>query len=203
MRKSYICILFAFMTLIASAQSTTCSACWPIGDTECCKEKERECPSGLCMTTSEFCQLDDKKYQTIQKGCGDSNYCNGCLRVTTEKGLTVEACAKCCTGEKCNDDLSYTRASVEEPNGYFCPACYKNDTTEVCNPGSDVVYCRGAQTECVKYGGGVIFSDGTAHPVSAQGCITQGGCQLGFSALPGAKEAQRMTMECTPATKIE
>ncbi|XP_066463178.1 phospholipase A2 inhibitor LNF1-like isoform X2 [Eleutherodactylus coqui] len=163
MKKSYICILFAFVTLIASG---------------------------------------DKEYKTIKKACADSTYCDKCLFLTTGRGIYVEACAKCCTGNKCNAGLNYTRGSKSKPNGYVCPACYRKDTAEGCDPGCNTIKCTGGQNTCVNYGGAVQFSDSTIRSESLQGCISKDGCKSGFAFLPGVKELQRKKLVCTPARKI-
>ncbi|XP_069804308.1 phospholipase A2 inhibitor PIP-like isoform X1 [Dendropsophus ebraccatus] len=202
MKSSYICSLFVFGTLIASAQSSTCSKCWAVGDTECCGDKTIECPGSSCMTISEYCILGDKESRTIRRTCGDNTTCGICFSVTTNKGLTVLASSQCGTGDKSNADLNYqiTCKALENENGLSCPACYLNNSMDGCEA-TDRVKCRGAETECVDYAGKVQISDGEIQAISAQGCIMKNGCAIGFAGLPGAKQIKENKFTCRPADK--
>ncbi|XP_069804309.1 uncharacterized protein [Dendropsophus ebraccatus] len=120
MKSSYICSLFVFGTLIASAQSSTCSKCWAVGDTECCGDKTIECPGSSCMTISEYCILGDKESRTIRRTCGDNTTCGICFSVTTNKGLTVLASSQCGTGDKSNADLNYQNGEIQAISAQGC-----------------------------------------------------------------------------------
>nr|UGY75775.1 sodefrin precursor-like factor A [Plectrohyla sagorum] len=203
MKSSYVLFFFVLVNLIASAQSTTCDRCWNVGDTECCGDKTIECPNSSCMTISENCVLGGKEYSTVRKTCGDNTTCGLCFSVSTNQGLTVLASTQCGEGDKSNADLDYkiTCEALEKENGYWCPACYNNNSMEGCDAGDNKVLCRGLETECVDYAGIVQLSDGDMKSLSAQGCIMQGGCKLGFAALPGAREMKSKKFICSPATK--
>ncbi|KAM3923437.1 uncharacterized protein RB166_012482 [Leptodactylus fuscus] len=203
MKASYICILAVLVTSAASDDPTECSSCWNIGQTECCPTKSVKCPSGVCMTVSEHCILNGQHHKTITKMCGDKTSCNGCFSVTTEQGLTVRVSSQCSTGNHSNDGHCYGIGceSLEKKNGHQCDACYSNSTMDGCIPTGKVM-CSGSELDCVTFRGIIQVSDHTVQQVSVKGCITKGGCALGFGAMPGAKSMKELELACTAAEKV-
>nr|UGY75778.1 sodefrin precursor-like factor A [Plectrohyla matudai] len=201
MKSSFVLFLLVLVALVASAQSTTCDRCWNVGDTECCGDKTIECPNSSCMTISENCVLNGKIYKSVRKTCGDNTTCDTCVSVTTGQGISIQASTRCA---KSSADLDYKmtcEASLEEENGYWCPACYNNNSMEGCDAGDKQVLCRGLETQCLDYAGKVQFSDGEIKEISLQGCISESGCAFQFAALPGGKQIESKKFICSPAIR--
>ncbi|XP_063800085.1 phospholipase A2 inhibitor gamma subunit B-like [Pseudophryne corroboree] len=201
MKFCYIAALSVFVSLIATAQSTTCDLCWVNGYDKCCNVSSLQCP-GQCMTVSEYCNVDDRQYRTIQRTCGNPYFCSmNCFSVTGPPNFKVRVGIQCATGDHSNADLDYMVCPELAENGYQCPVCYRNDTLEECSP-DGYVKCSGYEKECVNYVAVVQYPDTVPRNVSVKGCVVTGGCNVGLAAIPGTKQMTLIKMECTNAMEV-
>nr|QDH44592.1 sodefrin precursor-like factor F [Boana cinerascens] len=201
MKSSYIRILFVVVALIYSVQSNDCSKCWNVGETKCCGNQTMTCPESSCMTISERCTVDGIEHKTVRKTCGDNTTCGSCFSISTNQGLTLRTSTQCRKGYKSNANLNYkiTCEALEKENGYWCPACYKNNSMDGCEA-THTINCKGAETACLEFRGVIQIADGTVKKISVKGCIF--GCGFGYIALPGVKILTTKILTCTPAEKI-
>ncbi|XP_072283132.1 uncharacterized protein [Pyxicephalus adspersus] len=198
--------IFAFMilsVLVTTGYTTQCDTCWSIGSTKCCTKDEITCEGSKCMTMSEYCSVGDLRLNTVKKTCGIEQLCGACLSITTACNFQTRVSTECGSGNYSNENLNFKKLCPDPlpPNNLKCPSCYKNGTTDVCESNEEVL-CGGAETECLEYRGILELSNTLILPLSLKACITQGGCDNGFAAIPGAKEHQRVLMKCTPAIPV-
>ncbi|KAM9298939.1 uncharacterized protein PAF06_015929 [Gastrophryne carolinensis] len=208
MKALLILLLPAFFVADVESESppvTTCNRCWTNDNTKCCGEKEILCKGTTqCMTISEHCELNGQTYETIKKNCAIDFVCGQCFCMTIKDKVIMRIGYECETGNHSNANLQYVRKCPNElpPNGYKCPSCYRNDTDQGCESEGEVL-CGGNELECVNFGTYIEQSDGTTRHISGQGCITKGGCDMGFLYMPGVKELTRNFLECKPAIPVE
>nr|WCP86179.1 sodefrin precursor-like factor C [Lithobates vaillanti] len=184
--------------------TTTCNSCWTIDSTTCCDERDLQCDGSGCMTLSEYTVVDGEEYRTIQKGCSVPLLCDKCFSVTTKDNFLVRVGSQCGEGEGSNENLNYKDICTDQlkPNNYHCPSCFSIGSPTDCES-TGYVDCLGLEMECFNYGAFVMLSDGRTMNVSLKGCITIGGCDIGYAGVPGNKELKRDHMICTPAIKKE
>ncbi|XP_063292572.1 phospholipase A2 inhibitor NAI-like [Pelobates fuscus] len=106
-----------------------------------------------------------------------------------------------CTGDLCNKDTGFTytdQASLGESNGLYCESCFRGNSSEECSS-RDRVACRGNQLQCVSYVGTAERGDLTIGHYSFKGCISDVGCIVKFSALPGTYQLVEKVFSCTDA----
>ncbi|XP_040183309.1 uncharacterized protein LOC120916415 [Rana temporaria] len=200
--------IFVFLILsclaITGQLNTTCNQCWNIDSTQCCEERKLQCDGSGCMTLSEYTVIDSDKFRTIQKSCSVPLLCGNCFSVTTNDNFLVRVSGQCGVGNGSNENLNYKDPCDGQliPNNYQCPSCFSIGSPTGCES-TGYVDCLGMEEECFDYGAFVMLSDGKTMNVSLKGCITTGGCNIGYSGVPGNKELQRDHMICTPPIKKE
>ncbi|XP_040183312.1 protein RoBo-1-like [Rana temporaria] len=196
--------IFVFLilsSLVIAGQMTTCNLCWTLGSTQCCGENQLQCDGSGCMTSSEYCKISSVEYKTIMKGCSFPPLCDKCFSVTTKDDFLIRVSNACGEGDGSNAQVNYNTNICDsqlQPNNYQCPSCFTNSTTEGCES-TGFVDCLGLEGQCLDYGGSVILSDGIPRNVSIKGCVTSGGCDIGFSGIPGGKQINLVRIICTPA----
>ncbi|XP_040183320.1 uncharacterized protein LOC120916422 [Rana temporaria] len=201
MNKIFVLLILSSMVTIGHL--TTCKRCWTLDSTECCSEKEIQCDGSKCMMLSEYCNVSNEIYNSVRKMCAVEALCNTCFSASTNHDFYLRVSAECGEGDNSNADLKFKELCNDQLplNGYMCPSCYVNTSTDGCES-EGMVLCRGNEFECLKFRSSVQLSDGSITPMSVQGCITQGGCQIGFGGIPGAKQYDPKEMTCTPATRV-
>ncbi|XP_075462532.1 phospholipase A2 inhibitor and Ly6/PLAUR domain-containing protein-like isoform X2 [Ascaphus truei] len=144
------------------------------------------------------------EYITIRKGCENNPLlCNRIISVKTNERVNDRVPTQCCDSDFCNQDLNFQNSQIDTfPEILLqCPSCYNGNSTEECVTSTNVT-CIKDQGQCMNYVGVLQLADGTVHNMSFKGCVTTGGCLLGFTVLPGTKELKFNIMDCTPALPI-
>ncbi|XP_073457359.1 uncharacterized protein [Aquarana catesbeiana] len=201
MNKIFVFLILSCL-VITGQLTTTCNWCWNIGSTECCDERELQCDGSGCMTVSEYSLTGTEEYPTIQKGCSVPLLCGKCFSVTTKDNFLVRVSGQCEEGDGSNENLNYKDIcdTQLQPNNYQCPSCFSTGSPSGCES-TGYVDCLGSEKECFDYGAFLRLSDGKPINMSIKGCLTTGGCDIGYAGVPGSKELQRDHMSCTPAIK--
>ncbi|MEE6517907.1 hypothetical protein FKM82_028488 [Ascaphus truei] len=105
--NSFICTLAIFMALMAAGHCNKCKQCWSLNTKECCDEKETDCGTSGCITYSELCTFNGKRYESIRKGCGSEDLCNKLFSISTNSGVTARIHTACCDKDCCNANLNF------------------------------------------------------------------------------------------------
>ncbi|KAM5132535.1 uncharacterized protein ACMZJ9_019319 [Mantella aurantiaca] len=192
-----------FGATYGATYGSTCKRCWTLDSTKCCNEKTIVCERSKCMMLSEYCTINNVKYNTVKKTCAFEPLCGTCFSVSTKREFFLRVSGECREGVNSNAELKFNRICPDPlpHNGLQCTSCYLSNTTDGCDS-TEKVKCGNNESQCVDYRGLVELSDGSRVPMSVKGCITEGGCDFGFSVLPGAKELQRRHMTCTKAEAV-
>ncbi|XP_040183310.1 uncharacterized protein LOC120916416 [Rana temporaria] len=205
MNNIFIFLILSCLVIIGQL-TTTCNFCWNIGSNKCCDERKHQCDGSGCMTVSEYSLAGKDEYPSIQKGCSVPLLCGNCFSVTTNDNFLVRVTGQCGEGNSSNENLNYNYKDICDtqltPNNYQCPSCFSTDSASGCES-TGYVDCLGLEKECFDYGAFLMLSDGKPINMSIKGCLTTGGCEIGYSGVPGSKELQRDHMKCTPAIKKE
>ncbi|MEE6481814.1 hypothetical protein FKM82_013002 [Ascaphus truei] len=204
---SFMCILSIFLALMSTVHCIKCKQCWNPNSKECCGNTFVDCPRS-CITYSENYTIDGKSLQSIRSGCEynsmlESLACNKFLSIKTGAGVEVAVTAKCCYTDLCNENQQYENSQIDssvEPI-YKCPSCFNASSTEEC-VSSTFVTCNPDEGECVNYIGLIQRADASVIEMSVKGCITKGGCDIGFAVLPGTRELKYKQMKCTAPLPI-
>ncbi|XP_077311994.1 uncharacterized protein LOC143932933 [Lithobates pipiens] len=159
MNKIFVFLILSCL-VITGQLTTTCNQCWNIGSTKCCDERKFQCDGSDCMTSSEYCRINDVDFRTIQKGCSYEQLCDKCFSVTTKDNFVTRVSNVCGKGDGSNAKLNYCTNICDrqlQPNGYQCPSCFIGGNTDGCES-TGYVDCLGLEKECVDYGATVILS---------------------------------------------
>ncbi|XP_075459385.1 phospholipase A2 inhibitor NAI-like [Ascaphus truei] len=197
---SFICTLSIFVALMSTVYSIKCQQGWSINSKTICSTIEVEC-SGSCITYSDNCYVDNVYRPSIRKGCEtNQDLCNITVSIKTDNGVEARVPTQCCETDSCNQEHTFQTPQEDVPANppLQCPSCYNNDSTVECVSNKKVT-CSEGQGQCLNYVGKVQLADGSVHNMSYKGCITTGGCLLGFAVLPGSKQLKCNILECTPA----
>ncbi|XP_075462525.1 uncharacterized protein LOC142497941 isoform X3 [Ascaphus truei] len=201
---SFICTLSIFLALMSTVYCVRCKQCWNLNSTECCGNTFVDC-TGACITYSEKCAVGRKSLLSIRSGCEydlplQLVVCNKFLSIKTGAGVDAAVFVKCCDTDNCNENQQYENLQIDTfpVTPLECPSCYEAGSTEECVSSSHV-NCTTDQQECVNYVGQIQLADGSVQNMAFKGCITAGGCDIGFVLLPGTKELKCKKMECTLA----
>ncbi|CAH2318734.1 Hypothetical predicted protein [Pelobates cultripes] len=90
------------------------------------------------------------------------------------------------------------QTSLGEPNGKYCESCFRGNSSEECSS-RDRVACHGNQFQCVSYVGKAERGDLSIGHYSFKGCISDVGCIVKFSALPGTQQLVEKIFSCSAA----
>ncbi|XP_077116131.1 phospholipase A2 inhibitor gamma subunit A-like [Ranitomeya variabilis] len=199
--KTYLTLFF--IALIGAAHGIKCKRCWVNDYTQCCNEKEIDCPGSKCMTVSEYCKCKGVEFNTMQKTCAIEELCGVCYSASNIHGFQLRVSNECGDGERSNADLNFKKI-CEDPlplNKYKCPSCFLTNTTKGCTAEGEMI-CGGTETKCFRYGGTLQLSNGQTVGMSVQGCITELGCKYEYKPVPGVREIDRDHFICEKAKTI-
>lgn len=147
------------------------------------------------MTASMYLHNGDKTFHSIYKGCANETLCGASGSLTQDSSVKIRTHAKCCSGNKCNNDKFNLPEENSEPNGKKCPSAFCQGTTEECKTEKEME-CTGSENQCYEYRGTVQTPDGVVDDYSEKGCINAIGCQENFGVLIGVDEKHRVLLTC-------
>ncbi|XP_072282885.1 uncharacterized protein [Pyxicephalus adspersus] len=152
--KIYVILILS--GLVTAGLATLCKSCWNIGTTKCCETSSIFCKESQCMTISEYCTINKKFYYTVKKTCAVPIMCGNCISVSTDNNFLLRLSGVCAKGDDSNSQLNFTKTCPDPlpPNGFMCPSCYVNGTTDGCNDGGLATTCESCwslgTTKCCK-----------------------------------------------------
>ncbi|XP_078510019.1 phospholipase A2 inhibitor gamma subunit A-like [Lissotriton helveticus] len=144
-------IFLAFV--ITGGSSLTCEKCYKDKSESCsgifrlCQKGVTHCVSGLRNKTT-----GRKVILTAFKNCLKSGKQATCGKevVVTGAEFFFQITRKCCDSDKCNREIMNVPPVNRTLNGYKCPTCYKNRSSDECKSVADNP-CVGKEDKCASY----------------------------------------------------
>ncbi|XP_069058175.1 protein RoBo-1-like [Pleurodeles waltl] len=171
---------------------------------ESCSGSLDLCPKGVthCFSGRENYTAGPNVVLTALKGCVDPAKQVTCGKEVgfTSPALSLWITQNCCDSNECNRHKIHVPPVKLTANGYKCPTCFTDQSSDGCTPTEDLL-CTGKEDQCATLTGSAIRPDVPLKGYSIRGCATKNACDVGIVSLATTK-AYNLDLKCFSSNKV-
>ncbi|XP_078507228.1 phospholipase A2 inhibitor and Ly6/PLAUR domain-containing protein-like [Lissotriton helveticus] len=190
-------------SVITEGSSLICEHCLSINNNSCSGSFD-QCPQGVthCINGLRNKTVGPKVVLTAFKGCLKPAKLATCGKevVITGAGISLQITRNCCDSDKCNHHEIYVHPVNVTANGYKCPACFTDQSSDGCTPAEDIL-CVGKEDKCTTFTKSGSKPGKPVKRYSMRGCATTDACDVGLLSMVSSK-SHHFDLKCIASNKV-
>ncbi|XP_078515476.1 phospholipase A2 inhibitor and Ly6/PLAUR domain-containing protein-like [Lissotriton helveticus] len=196
--RGFLTAAIFLASVIPKGSSIVCEVCKSYTESTCSGGLHL-CRGGVthCSTNTREIMAGSKHHLTVEKECLNPAIQPTCGKQIVIRGgnIFLHSILICCNADKCNQYTHQVYPGNGISNGFTCPTCYTDNSSDECTPMGSVP-CSGSEDRCIT----LNRSGGSQPGYSVRACATKDACDYGVASFARHKGFV-FYLRCSPAKK--